>query len=344
MKKTFKLTDKPKGLKLVSGIIVFSGIFMSLLVLPACSKKNDGNTPTTAKGGTTPDKGISSCKDTPAQLAYVRTKFDLIYNGQGNPVKFTSTKPLSVQQPMESIITAYSIEYDGQGRVSRVSRMINSKTNGYYVPEYNSSGQMIKLGEYDIPGQQNVHYTADFDQSGNVIKITALVDGNANPQTCNYTYAGGNLVKKSIQNFYDPISKEFINADFTYDYYTDKVKKDKIWFTGLLGLRIMADFADSKSMLYITTAERGQLLFAQEGTASKNLLKHIKATAQRYNTTDDTNVDYTYEYDGDGIVKYQKGDSRNVITRSEASPFGGSESVTVPTNFSSAITIEYLCP
>lgn len=256
MKKTVLLPGKPGEVKVVSGTILFLGIFMGLIFFAACGKNNDGNSPDINNGGSTPEKGALSCKETPAKLVYGKTTFDLVYNGQGNPVKFTSTKPLSFRQPTESVVTAYSIEYDVQGRVNKVVRLTNSKANGYYVPEYNAGGQMIKLGEYDIPGQQNVHYNADFDQNGNVIKVTALVDGNANPQTCNYTYAGGNLVKKSIQNFYDPISKEFIDADFTYDYYTDKVKKDKVWFTGLLGLRIIADFADSKSLLYMTTAER----------------------------------------------------------------------------------------
>lgn len=306
-----------------------------LVFFAACSKNNPGNQP---------DNNKSSCKDTPAQLAYGKTTFDLVYNEQGNPVKLTSTKAISVKQPAGVITTAYTIAYDGQGRVSKVSRITDSKPNGYYVPEYNSAGQLIKLGEYDVPGQNNVHSTADFDNSGRLVKITTTIDGDTNAQICNYTYDGTNLIKKSVQHFYDPISSQFIDADFTYDYYPDKVKKEKSFFTGLLGLRLMADFADSKSIYYISTAERGQLLFAQEGTVSKNILKHIKVTAQRYNTTDDTDVDYIYEYDADGFVNAQNGKSHNVITRSEPTPFGGSALVTIPADFSSAFTIGYLCP
>lgn len=305
-----------------------------LLFFAACSKNNGGNQP---------DNGSSSCKDTPAQLAYGKTTFDFVYNGQGNPVKLTSTKAISVKQPTGVITTAYTIEYDGQGRVSKVSRTTDSKPNGYYVPEYNSTGQMIKLGEYDVPGQNNVHSTADFDNSGRLVKITTNIDGNTNAQTCNYTYDGTNLIKKSVQNFYDPVSSQFIDADFTYDYYADKVKKEKSFFTGLLGLRIMADFADSKSIYYISNADRGQLLFAQEGAGSKNILKHIKGTAQRYNTTDDTDVDYTYEYDSNGFVSAQNGQSHNAITKSEPSPFGVPVLVTSRSDLTSVFTIEYLC-
>lgn len=306
-----------------------------LVFFAACSKNNSSNQP---------DNGSSSCKDTPAQLAYGKTTFDFVYNGQGNPVKFTSTKAISVKQPTGVIITAYTIAYDGQGRVNKVSRVTDSKPNGYYVPEYNSTGQMIKLGEYDVPGQNNVHSTAVFDTNGRLVTITTTIDGDSDPQICNYTYDGTNLIKKSVQHFYDPLSSQFIDADFTYDYYTDKVKKDKSFFTGLLGLRIMADFADSKSIYYISTAERGQLFFAQEGTMSKNILKHIKVTAQRYHTTDDTDVDYTYEYDADGFFTHQNGKSIDLITRTEPTPFGGPALVIEHNDFSSAFTIGYLCP
>jgi hypothetical protein len=343
MKYTIQLKINLKNLNQSTWIILIIGCFLTLLFMPACNNKTDANLPTTTNNGKDPDQGAFNCKATPDQLIYGRTTFDMTYNQQGNPVKFTSTKAVSVKQPLSTVSTAYTIQYDSQGKISKISKMTDLNPDGYYVPEYNSNGQMIKLGEFDIQGQRNLLSTADFDIDGNISKITTRIEGDASAQVCNYTYEAGNLVKKAIQHFYDPVSKEFIDADFVYDYYMDKIKKDKFWFTGLLGLRIMADFADSKSIFYIPTAERGQLLFAQEGTKNKNILKHIRATAHRYNTTDDTNVDYTYNYDTDGTVDRQKADSRNVIIRSEPSPFGGTVNVTIPGNFSNEITIEYTC-
>ena len=311
---------------------------VGLLIITSC-KKHDNDSLDNKNNSN------SDCKDTPARIEYGMSAFDVNYNSQGKPTQITNYKMAfnldgTELPPTEK--TAYVIEYNPQGQATKLSRSTNAKLEHYYLFEYNAKRQITKQTDYDSQGQSNTYSTADYDNNGSLIKTTTLTQGNSIEATSDYEYANGNLIKKIVKNIYNPDLKEYYDADFSYEYYLDKEVKLKTFFDGLLGVRFIADYVGSQSIYYLPDSSKPQLLFAQEASGGKNMLKNIHVVAHHY-VSDDTEINFSYEYDNNGFPTLQKGLTERVITRSEPTPFGVPTNVTSTFNPTSTATINYKC-
>ncbi|MEO7214598.1 MAG: hypothetical protein ABIX36_17460, partial [Mucilaginibacter sp.] len=101
--------------------------------------------------------------------------------------------------------------------------------------------------------------------------------------------------------------------------------------------------ANKTSLQYLPDEANHQLFYARETSAEKNMLKNISIVAHRYNTSDTTNIDYSYEYDTDGFPTVQKGTFDNVTRRYVPSPFGVPELLVTPNNGFFEKTMNFYC-
>ncbi|MEO8533711.1 MAG: hypothetical protein ABI441_08170 [Flavobacterium sp.] len=322
----------------------FRPVFMSFILLitlfvASCSNGEDKD------NGTQTENPVSAtdCKYKPLEIRYGRQIFDVAYNPQDKPVRFTATI-INIKAPFDAPLKiSYNIEYNPQGKASKVSKFIDDKMDQYYLLEYNAKGQLNKQSQYDKQGINISSTSAEYNSDGILAKVVST-DNSNNQVNSTYEYSDGNLIKKAIVNLYDTNSKEFYNADFKYTYYPDHNNRIKPLFDGLLGLRILADLDKSTPLQYLPMVNSFQVFHLQESTSGKNMLKNIEIIAYRYNTRDTTNIDYTYEYDADGFPTTQKGNFKNIIRRYESTPFGGAPIlVTIPSTNSFEQTIGYFC-
>lgn len=91
-----------------------------------------------------------------------------------------------------------------------------------------------------------------------------------------------------------------------------------------MGLLYISDQSTQQSLKYLPNRVSYQLFFAQESSAKDKMLKNVEIVAHCYNTLDTTRIDYSYEYDADGLPTVHRGTYKNVTRRYVPTPFGGS--------------------
>ena len=307
---------------------------MTLFLLSSCSKDN---TPVDNTDNTL------SCKNRPGKISFGRDSSNIKYNAQNKPVTLTTTAydPAAPSQP--PAIRVYTIAYNTAGKPDRVTKSVNNQTELYYQLDYNPNGQLIKQTRFNAQGILTAFTVADYDNSNMLTKITTHTEGTAGDVISVYQYANGSLIKKSTEHLYDLDSQEFYSADYTYTYFPDKENKTSPYFEGPLGLLFISNVLNKQSLQYLPDRADYQLFYAQETSAEKKMLKNIEIIAHRYNTSDTTTIDYSYEYDSDGFPTVQKGVYNNLTRRYVPTPFGGLVLLVTPRNNSFERTINFYC-
>ncbi|AYM99274.1 hypothetical protein [Chryseobacterium sp. 3008163] len=317
--------------------LIFCTFLIIISLLASSCIKNDEEIITPETNGST-----LACKKKPSQISFGNNKHDIKYNSQDQPFEVATTI-YNTSAPNEAPIkTIYTIEYNLQGRISKVSTSKNNQPDLYYVMEYNADGKLFKQSEYNPLGNLITYTISEYDNNSLKRLISHKNSSNIVVTTI-YQYTNGNLTKKSIQNLYDVDSNEFYNADFTYNYYLDKENKIKPYFEGTLGLLFISNVSVKKSLQYLPDGNNYQLFYAQESSSEKKMLKNIEVIAHRYNTSDTTNINYSYEYDNDGFPTWQKGIFKNITRRYVPTPFGGSILLTTPHNSTFESTLKLSC-
>lgn len=313
----------------------FLAIMALILVLfSSCSNDDDRNRDTEA---------TLACKKKPGKITSGGGSSDIEYNMLDLPIKIT-TSQYNIAAPEEPpLITVYTIDYNAQGKASKVSKAVNGQLELYYELEYNSGGKLIKQSEFNAQGALVAATDAHYDGSSVLTGITTHKAGTSVEVTSSYQYTDGNLVKKSIQNLYDLDSQEYYTADYTYTYFQDKENKVKSYFEGPLGLLFVSNMSNQESLQYLPNKGTHQLFFARETPSEKKMLKNVEIIAHRYATSDTTKIDYSYDYDTDGFPTVQRGTYNNVIRRYVPTPFGGSELMVTPVYNSFESTMNFSC-
>lgn len=324
--------------------------FISMLFFAACSSEPSEAETDPIEGGTTPKDPATNnpadalaCKKKPSQIIYGLHKIDVKYNSKDQVTEFATSFVNDKKLSDPAVKTVYTITYNAQGKPEKVSKSTADKADGHYVLEYNASGQLNKQSEYDATGKLIYYTQTQYDDTGLLNKITTFQEGNDNGMEMSniYEYSNGNLIKKTTKNLFDADAKEYYNADYKYTY-ENKEMKVKQFFDGPLGLRIVANIAQSPTLQFLPVEYIAQYFQVQE-TSNKNMLKNIEIIAHRYGTRDTTNIDYTYEYDADGFPTFQQGVLKNITRRKSNGPFGGQIITTTPHNQTVKLSIEYKC-
>ncbi|PIF34302.1 hypothetical protein CLU81_4940 [Flavobacterium sp. 9] len=325
--------------------------FVSVLFAVACSSEPSEAETDPKEEVTTPKEPVNNpiadlqdCKKKPSQIIYGLHKIDVKYNDKDQVIEFTTNMVNDRKLSDPPVKTVYTITYNGAGKPEKVSKSTADKPDGHYELEYNTKGQVSKQSEYDAAGKLIYYTNAEYDTAGFLSKITTFKQGNDNGMDLSNTYefTNGNLSKKTTKNLFDNDSKEYYNADYKY-IYEDKEMKVKPIFDGPLGLRILANIAQSPTLQYQSIDYIAQYFQVHEASASKNMLKNIEIIAHRYGTRDTTNIDYTYEYDADGFPIFQKGVLKNITRRKSNGSFGVDIITTTPHNQTIKLGIEYKC-
>lgn len=283
-----------------------------------------------------------ACKMRPGQITFGRDISDIIYNLQDKPIKITITSfnPSAPGEP--PVKRVYNIQYNAQGNADKVSKLLDNKEQSHYQLEYNSSGKVIKQSEYNANGILTSYTTAQYDNKGVLTAITTHKENSSVEATTVYQYENGNLIKKSIDNLYDPDSQEYYKADYSYSYFPDRENKINPYFQGPLGLLFISDLS-KQSLQYLADGSGYQLFYAQETSFENKMVKNIEIIAHRYNTRDTANIDYSYDYDAEGFPTVQRGSYKNIIRRYVPTPFGGYALLVTPVNKSYIRTINFSC-
>lgn len=313
----------------------YAGIMFFLVLFSSCKKDNA----TAENTGST-----LACKKRPGQITFGRDVSDIKYNAQDKPIIITTTQysdPSAPSQP--PVTTVYTITYNGNGKADKVTKSVNNQTELYYQMDYSPNGQLIKLSRSNAQGALIASTVAQYDNSNMLAKITTYIEGGSGDVTSVYHYANGNLIKKSVDHLYDLDSKEFYSAEYTYTYFPDKENKITSYFEGPLGLLFISNLSNKQALQYLPDRADYQLFFTQETPSEKKMLKNIEIIAHRYNTSDTSNIDYSYEYDTDGFPTLQKGTYKNVTRRNVPSQFGAPELLVTPHNNSFEKTMSFNC-
>ncbi|MEO7978126.1 hypothetical protein [Flavobacterium sp.] len=307
-----------------------------LMLICSCSDENMPNK-------NPEDINTSACKNKPGQISYGRDTSKIVYNTQDKPIEIT-TKEYNIAAPAEPPVTAiYTIDYNAQGNVAKISKTIDNQLKLYYQMEYNSGGKLIKQSNFNAQGILVAYTVTQYDANSILKSITTHNENTSVEVTSIYQYMDGNLIKKSIQNLYDFDSQEYYNADYTYTYFLDRENKIKPYFEGPLGLIFVSNLSNEQSLQYLPNRSHYQLFFAQETSYEKKMLKKIEIVAHRYSTRDTTNIDYLYEYDSDGFPTMQRGSYENIKRRYVPTPFGGSVFLVTPTDNSFESSMSFSC-
>lgn len=288
-------------------------LIAGMLSIASCKKRNQyysGEADTSNK----------NYKGRPAKISYGVNTFNISYNTLGKPDQIVNYILPSSEGAYPTKVT-YNLEYNSLGQVRKLARYINTKLEHYYLFDYNAHNQIIRQTDYNDQNKSESYSTAEYLENGNLIKVISHIQGSSTEITCDYKYENDNLIKKAVTNMFNPATKEFYNADFIYEYYLDKGKKTKIFFDGLLGLRFISDYVDSRTMFYLPDSKKPQLLFAQEASGGRNMLKSIHVDLHHF-IADNTYIDFSYEYDKKGFAKVEKAETKRVMVRSELIPFG----------------------
>lgn len=343
MKTTFKMS--------LLSFRFLAAALISILFAAACSSEPSEAETDLKEEATAPAEPVNNpaadplgCKKKPSQIIYGLHKIDVKYNDKDQAIEFATNMVNDRKLSDPPVKTVYTVTYNAAGKPEKVNRSTADKADGHYVLEYNSKGQVCKQSEYDAAGALLYYTNAEYDAAGLLSKITTFKQGNDNGMDLSNTYefANGNLSKKTTKNLFDKDSKEYYNADYKYTY-EDKEMKVKPLFDGPLGLRILANIAQSTTLQYQSVDYIAQYFQIHEASASKNMLKNIEIIAHRYGTRDTTNIDYTYEYDTDGFPIFEKAVLKNITRRKSNGLFGGEIITTTPHNQTVKLNIEYKC-
>ncbi|CAC9975461.1 hypothetical protein [Flavobacterium panici] len=325
--------------------------FVSVLFAVACSSEPSDVETDPKEEVTTPAEPVNNpaadplaCRKKPSQIIYGLHKIDVKYNDKDQVVEFTTNMVNDRKLSDPPIKTVYTVSYNAQGKPEKVNNSTADKADGYYVLEYNTKDQLSKQSEYDAEGKLVYYTNAEYDAAGLLSKITTFKQGNDNGMHLSniYEFNDGNLIKKTTKNLFDNDSKEYYNADYKYTY-EDKEMKVKPIFDGPLGLRILANIAQSPTLQYQSVDYIAQYFQVHEASASKNMLKNIEIIAHRYGTRDTMNIDYSYEYDADGFPTFEKAVLKNITRRKSNGLFGAEIITTTPHNQTVKLSIEYKC-
>lgn len=325
--------------------------FVSVLLAAACSSEPSEAETDSKEEGTTPNDPVANnpvdalaCKKKPSQIIYGLHKIEVKYNSKDQAIEFTTNMVNDRKLSDPPVKTVYTVTYNAAGKPERVNKVTQDKADGHYVLEYNTKGMVSKQSEYDAGGKLIYYTNVEYDANGIMSKIITIKEGNDNGMDLSNTYefSNGNLSKKTTKNLFDTDAKEYYNADYKYTY-EDKATKVQPLFEGPLGLRILANIAQSPSLQYQSVDHIAHYFQLHEASNSKNMLKNIEIIAHRYGTRDTTNIDYTYEYDADGFPTFQQGVLKNITRRKSNGPFGGEIITTTPHNQTIKLGIEYKC-